>query len=252
MQKWATTTRAVGTVVFCALGLQLAVVPVAASCPLPLDRGARWTYEGRVEWTVPGSASVKGAHIRWTCQVVDIIKGPRARAAIVRGFPGELAWYEPGQPPGFCVLLQVSNRLYRLKTEGEKPARALARQLTKKPRVLPGGVEELLAFPLTVGHKCGRGEPRTDTWYCWCVERVRNQAPAVAGLADKGKMPTYRLAYRTCPDHQLLDIVPGLGIVRFVYNHHGTVASSDVHLISFHGNGAVASGRRADHQGGHR
>jgi hypothetical protein len=34
------------------------------------------------------------------------------------------------------------------------------------------------------------------------------------------------------PDHHFLDIVPGLGITRYLYGHHGTVAESEVKLIS--------------------
>lgn len=159
--------------------------------------------------------------------------GANARAAVVRGFPDELAWYEPGKTPGFCVLLNVKNRLYRIGAEGKDQAARLARQLVENPRTPADGGEEILQWPLTVGHKWGQDPVRDDTWYCWCVEQVETKTLAVKGLTSNPASNVYRLAYRTCPDHQLVDVAPGLGIVRFAYAHHGTVASADVRLVSF-------------------
>ena len=54
----------------------------------------------------------------------------------------------------------------------------------------------------------------------------------VAGL-DPGRLwRQYRVAYRTIPGHVLIYFVPGLGITRYVYDHHGTPASTDVRLIA--------------------
>lgn len=204
----------------------------ATSCPIPLDKGTQWTYEGKVEWTLSGSATVKTAQIRWVTKVVDCIKGSKAQAAVVRGFPDELMWYEPSRSPSFSVLLSVSNHVYRLRAEGEDQAGFLARQLIRNPRQLPQTAEALLELPLALGRTWGQDPGREDTWYGWCVEQVQAKALPVRGFASKRPLKTYQLAYRTCPDHQLLDIAPGLGIVRFVYHHHGTVASTDVHLVS--------------------
>lgn len=44
--------------------------------------------------------------------------------------------------------------------------------------------------------------------------------------ASKG----WELVYRSAPDHAIVRIVPGVGITSYVYEHHGTVASVDVHL----------------------
>ena len=137
-----------------------------------------------------------------------------------------------------------------MRTDGESQARILARQLTKSPRALPQTAEALLELPLAVGRKWDQDPAREDTWYCWCVERAQATGLSIGGFASRGPLKTYRLAYRTCPDHQLLDIVPGLGIVRFVYNHHGTVASSDVRLISFSRPGGSSVQRKPTNRGG--
>ncbi len=131
-----------------------------------------------------------------------------------------------------------------MRTDGESQARILARQLTESPRALPQTAEALLELPLAVGRKWDQDPAREDTWYCWCVEQVHARGLSIGGFASRGPLKTYRLAYRTCPDHQLLDIVPGLGIVRYVYNHHGTVISTDARLISFSRPGGSTAQRK--------
>jgi len=227
------------------LSLELKVFAVLASisCPLPLEKGTQWNYEGKVEWTVPSSSKIKSANIRWTSEVVDSFKGSNLQAVVIRGFPDELAWYEPGQTPGFCVLFCVSNRVYRLRADGENGAKSLAWRLSKDPRTLPMNAEELLEWPLAVGRKWGQEPARDDTWYCWCVENAEVKTLSIKGFTGSRSPKVYQLAYRTCPDHQIMEIVPGLGIVRFVYNHHGTVASADVRLVSFNRPGSSRTKR---------
>jgi len=206
---------------------------VPDSCPIPIEKGIQWVYEGKVEWTGIGFGGVKTAKIRWITEVVDVFKGTNAQAAVVRGFPSELVAYDPGQIPGFTVLLSLSNRVYCFSANAEKQATSLARRYSQVPSSVPGDFEALFQWPLVTGCKLGQNPVREDTWYCWCVEQVSKKPISVKGFDGNRSQKTYRLAYRTCPDAQFLDVVPGLGIVRFVYNHHGTVASTDVHLVSF-------------------
>jgi hypothetical protein len=132
------------------------------------------------------------------------------------------------------VLLCLSNKVYHLSVKGDEgQANDLARKLVVDSPTVPEGADELMELPLTVGRKTGQVPSRDDTWYCWCVEQVEARAPRIRGFRSHRSLKTYRLAYRTCPDHQILEVVPGLGIIRFVYNHHGTVSSADVRLVSF-------------------
>jgi hypothetical protein len=224
--------------------LRAASGSVSDYCPIPLQQGNRWVYEGKVEWTIPGSGVVESAKIQWTNEIVELFKGSNALAAAVRGFPVELGGYEPGRSPGYCVLLVLSNRVYSLRSDGESQAKSLARQCSVNPGTLAQGGEELLEWPLAVGRKSGQDPLREDDWYCWCVEQVRDGALPVRGFARSRSQKTYRLAYRTGPDHQMLDVMPGLGIVRYVYSHHGTVASTEMRLISFTAPGASSTLRR--------
>jgi hypothetical protein len=217
------------------IGLELRAAAALApdSCPIPLQKGTQWVYEGKVEWTGTGLSGAQTVKIRWIAEVLDVFKGTNTQAAVVKGFPSELAAYDPSQTPGFTVLLTLSNQMYCISVNGETQARTLALQYSKDPGRVPADVVALFEWPLVVGRKFGQDPVREDSWYCWCVERV-SKGP-VSGMGFDGDLAqnTYRLAYRTCPDHQLLDLVPGLGVVRFAYTHHGTAASTDVHLVSF-------------------
>jgi hypothetical protein len=49
------------------------------------------------------------------------------------------------------------------------------------------------------------------------IEEARSQMFQIKGLDQK---------------HQILEIAPGVGITRYVFVHHGTVATADVRLVS--------------------
>ena len=134
---------------------------------------------------------------------------------------------------GFCILLNTSNRVYRIAVENEKLARDLAQQLVTDASQLPSSAEELLVLPLVEGAKWGDDTNRDDNFYCWHVEQTRNEVFHFKGYASPKSNAVFTVGYRTMPDHQLIDIAPGFGITRYVYMHHGTVASADIRLVSF-------------------
>jgi hypothetical protein len=218
-----------------ALGLVFRTIGASAmlSCPIPLEKGTKWSYVANVAWTVSGTSRPAIAKIPWSTEIVDSFKGSNAQAAVVFGFPNELVGYEPGQSAHFSVLPAVSNRLYHLPTDGENAARSLARQLSANPSELPTSAEPFLESPLASGHKWGQEPGRNDNMYCWYVEGAGEVPPRCKAFLKNPPSKVVRVSYRTCPDHQLLDIVPELGIVRYVYRHHGTMASSDVRLVAF-------------------
>ncbi len=201
--------------------------------PLPLEKGMRWVYEGKVEWTVMNSTTVLSTNIHWVMEVVDVIENGAVRASLVRGLPDELAWYEPSRMPDFAVLVSITNHVYRVPANNEQDGKYLARRLVNEPHELPSSGEEWLAFPLEKGKRWGEGTDREDNNYCWYVEGKQVKNLRVKGYPANHPAAVWRLIYRTNPYHQIVDIVAGLGITRYVYTHHGTVASADVRLVSF-------------------
>lgn len=201
------------------LALALQVSPQSEAAIMPLEAGASWVFSVRVRWTLSDSNQVQSASIRWEMRITEVHESEGIRAAVVRGFPFQLAWYEPGKQPGFDVLVKRSGGLWLAQAHSEDEARELAK------RAVAGEAtgELLLRFPVRVGDCVGGDLDRTDGRYCWSVER-RVKERGVSG---------WEIAYRTNPDHQLVHLVPGLGITRFTYEHHGTVASATARLVRY-------------------
>jgi hypothetical protein len=84
------------------------------------------------------------------------------------------------------------------------------------------GAEQILKFPVHVGDCVGGDAERTDRSYCWSVERE------ITEKRGRG----WEIINRTRPDHVILRFVPGVGITRYVFEHHGTVASADARLVA--------------------
>jgi hypothetical protein len=205
------------------------------SSPIPLETGNRWTYEGKIETTLSGT-NIYTTNIYWGMEVIDAGKNTHAQAAVVRGFLDELPWYEPGRVPGFCVLLSYQNHVYQFKAPDEKRATAIMQDVLSHPDkclLKTNDIDELLALPLAINKCWGGDNKREDGYYCWKIEEEKRETLHLKGMASSQTNTVYRLAYRTLPDHVLMDIVSGLGITRYLYVHHGTVATVDVRLVSF-------------------
>jgi hypothetical protein len=207
---------------------------------IPLEMGNQWTYEGKIETTLAstlsGSPDTYTTNICWVMEIVDSMKRTNAQAAVICGFPDELPWYEPGHVPGYCVLLNYSNRVYQFKAETKKGAQLIMQEAISQPGKFSRQAQdfnELFQLPLAKDNRWGGDLQREDGWYCWRVEKAQPAKLQVKGYSGNPTVIVYTLAYRTNPEHLLLDIAPGLGITRFIYQHHGTIATVDVHLVSF-------------------
>jgi hypothetical protein len=212
------------------------------SSPIPLEKGCRWTYAGEIEMTVSKPAVVAFreqvcvTNINWTMEVIDCVQHANAEAAVVCGYPDELAWYQTGQNPAYSVLLTFSNRVFRIKAHDEKQAKFILHEAIAAPDKISArtdDIDEIFALPLAEDKRWGGDIERKDGWYCWHVEGKTSTKLQIKGYSDDRAITVYTVAYRTNPDHEILDVAPGLGITRYAYEHHGTVASANVHLVSF-------------------
>jgi hypothetical protein len=168
-------------------------------------------------------------------QILTTREGRDLRGALVRGWIQELAWYHPGQTPGYSVLLARGRRLYHVATSDSASAVLTLQRALEPDAPPPQGWELIVDSSLAVGHVYGQTAEtgdRPDTFYAWYVESGKAIRPPSGWSAAGPTVMQWRLVYRTAPDHQVLDVVPGLGITHYVYGHHGTVADSDVELVS--------------------
>lgn len=207
--------------------------------PIPLAEGTRWTYEATVKWTSvagEGPSGIRTGRFQWTASIVKCIEGKNRRAAVIHAWPDELIGVDPAPPAGYGVLLESGNRLYRFRADNQLQAERLARELAAATASLPRSAEVYLDLSLRVGKRWGdpgNDLKREDGFYCWRVETQNEQPLQVKGVVRPKSAVVFTVAYRTLPDHQIVTITPGIGILSFQYEHHGTVATSDVRLIEF-------------------
>ncbi len=204
----------------------------------PMTSGTQWEYEGTVAWS-DNKGPVPQAVISWKMELLSRHKVGAFEAAIVRGHPADLAWYEPGKTkPSVCLIVRSPRgRYFRIAPfDAVKDA-----GLLKSPKLLADRCldETLFAFPgMRQGATWGAdatAAPRTDGFHRWNIE-----AETPARTAGGAPVTVYTLAYRTNPDHQLAEFAPGIGLVRWQYVHHGTVAECDMRLVKFTPGGKVA------------
>jgi hypothetical protein len=211
----------------------------------PLVKGSVWTYRGTVRWVEPGSTLPRDRTLTWTMGVLDVVQRDFVTAAIIKGFPDDLAWYQEGKPPGEGIIVQVSNKSYVLKETRAEQAR---KRLLDGQDALIGLVDDdelVLDLPLHPGKRFGPVEQltRPDTFYSWFVESAQAWVGGVRGVPEQPRT-AYRLALRSLPDHTFIDVVPGIGIVRYVYGHHGTLSEADVRLVEYRAGSGEVPGTR--------
>lgn len=185
---------------------------------LPLQAGSRWIYGGRVRWTT--GTRVRSRQIRWVSCVLEVrVQGGRT-CALVRGFPFDLAWHVPGQAAKDSLVVQEGDRVWVRTWEGEGEARRAMETVLGDPGL--EGFDLWLDGPL-LKDRCWGPDVRPDGWYGW-------QVTETFGVSPERQVS---LAFVTQPDHTQVELKEGVGITRYCYVHHGTVAEVDVRLVAF-------------------
>jgi hypothetical protein len=214
----------------------LAAIAIAgAPCPdLPMLPGTTWTYRARVSWTVEGSSSVRDTTLTWRTRVLGSMRRDSTLVATVENWPASLAWWEPGQRPDTTLLVCVNNQVFHLASTQARAGAGVGPSADSSGFNLT--VDDLVfKFPLHEGTLYGQDPPdRGDTYYGWFVEAAADMPRPLVGLGANSRDSLYTIVYRTNPDHQILEFAPSLGITRYVYAHHGTVASAEAVLVEAH------------------
>ncbi len=211
---------------------------------IPLAKGTTWVYQAHLKYTVANTSPVivREKDVRWRMEVMETVSGKGFRAAFIKGAPWDLPWYEPGVTDrGDYLFVTVGDTTYQLQ---DKEALETYRTLKIS------GVTQEVRKMLSEGHVwfrtplrdsatyCEAGQPaQLGGMYCWHVDEVKKiDLARIAGL-DGTIRTGYIMAYRTNPDHQILTLVPGIGITAWAYAHHGTVDEVDARLVEFHRGG---------------
>jgi len=110
------------------LALALQIAPQSGAAIVPMEAGASWVFSARVRWTLPDSNQVRRSSIRWEMRITEVHESEGIKAAVVRGFPFQLACYEPAKRPGFDVLVKRSDGLWLAGAKSEEEAKELAKR----------------------------------------------------------------------------------------------------------------------------
>jgi len=204
----------------------------------PLVKGARWTYQAKVDWAErtgsSGAIGVQHVDLRWQCEITDVFETQNIRAARFYGWPSDLNWYERDRDRGWHVIVQIGASHYHLlhETAGE----TVWRQITSDPTSLYnllGGDNLILETPLVEGAIFGDFAQTYRGQYCWKVMTERSYQSGLLRHGIKRKPAVeYVIRYWTNPDDTVVGFVPGLGMTHFQYRHHGTVSNVDAKLIA--------------------
>jgi hypothetical protein len=170
-----------------------------AADPLPLAKGAKWTYSVTVKRFDADADKELTRTMGWTTEVVDAKDGNGVTAFRVKGWPTDLADFEQAPVASEKTILRSGNSfLFGASTE---------------PTL--DGAEGWFSWPVIDGQRIC---PSAEMVYCWQVKAVETG---------------YALSFYTGPDEQTFELEPGTGISRFHYAHHGTTNEVEAKLVSY-------------------
>jgi len=181
---------------------QLSMQEMIAADPLPLAKGAKWTYDVTVKRFDPDADKESTKTMTWTTEVLDAREANGVTAYRVKGWPADLASFDSGEQAPVAteitILRSGNNFLF-----GKSPDPTL------------DGAEGWFTWQLVDGQKfC----PKAQMVYCWQVAAVETG---------------YELSFFTGPDEQTFQLEPNTGVARFHYAHHGTTNEVEAKLTSF-------------------
>jgi hypothetical protein len=167
--------------------------------PLPLAKGAKWTYNVTVKRYDADSDKTTTKSLTWTTEVLDAREANGVTAFRVRGWPTDLADFDVTPAATEKTLLRAGNNfMWGTSTEPDLD-----------------GAEGWFSWPVIDGQKIC---PRAELAYCWQVAAVETG---------------YSLSFYTGPDEQTFELEPGTGVARFHYAHHGTTNEVEAKLVSY-------------------
>lgn len=221
---------------------------LAAKCPasehpFPISPGTYWVYRGHVRWTQVGGNHVSDAEITWRTEIRKVIAHGDTLGIVINGFPFDSAWADDHATPSDSLLVESNGKFYFLGDERFQPAIRRLEQPSDSLDDLFSKDDLILEWPLTKGQKfCDTsGMARTDDRYCWVVaSSTKTALLGVAGVAKRNHVE-FALEYWTNPDNTRFVFVPDVGITKYEYHHHGTVADTNLDLAEFH---PAANGRK--------
>ncbi len=232
----------------------LLILPAAAQEPpvFPMNKGASWVYSARVKWSKGGTDVGGTKTLRWTVTIADAVQKDDIAAALLKGGPWDLAWYDPNVKPQEHLVVRIGSTYYLLHDDA---AATLADIKAGKT----GDLKERLAddiwfqVPMEISDSyCSPEAEEQAPMGCWSVEKITTtHSLKVTGVKASPEATEFLLTFMTNPDTEMVTLVPGVGILSWWYQHHGTVAETSLKLLEYRAGGAPAArkpGARIQHK----
>lgn len=176
---------------------QLTPSEMVAADPLPLAKGAKWTYDVTVKRFDADTDKETTSKIAWTTEVLDAREANGIVAYRVKGWPTDLA--DDQTVPTEKTLLRRGNT-FLIGASAEPTL---------------DGAEGWFSWPMIDGQKIC---PSKENVYCWQVTST-----------DGG----YALSFYAGDDEQRFELEPGTGVSAFRFIHHRTTNEVEAKLVSY-------------------
>ncbi len=200
----------------------------------PLHKGAIWTYEGLVKWNGAGDKKPDEKRMRWRMEVLETFEDSFFTAALLRGHPSDLMFYEPGRKPGEYVIVSSGGWYFRLNS----PAWPILKSPDADRSAIMKNAQMILDAPLADGKRfCEPEQLLVQVRYCWNIKEREVQLKKILGLPARLLLEHrgYDMAFQTSADHTIITFVPGLGITDYHAAHHSSDGVTvDMALIEYH------------------
>ncbi len=170
-----------------------------AADPLPLSKGARWTYQVSVKKYDAAADKDVTSQLSWTTEVLDAVESNGLTSYRIKGWPSDLADFDAAPVATERTLLRSGNSF--LWAESNESGL--------------DGAEGWFSWPLLDGQRIC---PNRGTSYCWQVSGVETG---------------YELTFSTGPDEQVYELQPGTGVARYVFAQHGTINKVEAKLVEY-------------------
>ena len=207
--------------------------------PFPLTQGTYWVYQGRVRFMQDNDQSSETT-VRWRTEIKRVIQHGALSAAVVNDFPSELNWTNGHPEPADSLLVEDSGKFYLIFSDRFQNAMRRLEQPADNLDGLFSDDDLILAWPLARGQKYAcdaQSMARPDNMYCWIVSSLAHTSLQNVSGVRAVEHQEYSLEFRTNPDDTEFSFVPGIGITKYNYHHHGTVADTELQLVEFHPGG---------------
>ncbi|MEI7491799.1 MAG: hypothetical protein WCK92_10410 [Bacteroidota bacterium] len=213
--------------------LLLLAVIVIASCNngskhnqalLPLHKGNFWKYRG----------SYNGKPVSFRITMQDVVKHGGMAFAVVNGFPTDILGGQDWEGTDWGLLVVGSGQYYYKVTgtriDSIKGSLSYGKSIQSS---LVSDADLFMEALYDTGQIFGEAAQltRADGNYFWKVtEKHAFEPSSIRGLKIHGPFDRFTLKYQTIADDITMDVVPGIGIVRYRYCHHGTPGELDLKL----------------------